>query len=120
MLATLGMVARAQTAYAPYVGKWMGSWKGGLSVTMDIQSIDPDGTMHGVSSWGDKPEWGVKAGSFSFNKTKISADGKFSFADGSKPGARMDWAFKNGKLEGLRFEAPDGKPTNTAILTKAN
>lgn len=111
--------ARAQNPYAQYIGTWKGEWKGGLSTVIDIQSIGADGTMQGVSSWGDKPDWKIKAGSAPFSRTKISADGKFSFPDTSKPGARADYAFVNGRLEGARFDAPDGKPTNTAILTKA-
>ncbi|MGQ0581375.1 MAG: hypothetical protein ACT4O6_05525 [Reyranella sp.] len=111
--------ARAQSPYAQYIGTWKGEWKGGLSITIDIQSIGADGTMQGVSSWGDKPEWKVKAGSAPFSRTKISANGKFSFPDTSRAGARADYAFVSGRLEGARFESPDGKPTNTAILTRA-
>jgi hypothetical protein len=113
-----GVFAQAQNPYAAYVGKWVGNWKGGLSQTLDIQKIDPDGTMHGIASWGDKAELHVKAGSAPFNHTKISADGRFTFPDTSKPGARADWVFNGGKLDGYRFEKPDSNPTNTALLAK--
>ena len=119
VLAWFSAGAQAPGPYAAYVGKWQGSWKGGLATSIDIQRIDADGTMHGVSSWGDKPEWHVKAGSAPFNVTKISPDGKFSVPDTSKPGARMDWAYKDGKFQGWRFETPNGKATNTATLVKA-
>jgi hypothetical protein len=117
-LSTAGVFAQTQDPHVAYVGKWVGNWNGGLSQTIDIQTIDADGTMHGVASWGDKPEWHVKAGSAAFNHTKISADGKFSFPDSFKPGARADWVFNGGKLEGHRFETPGGNPTNTAVLVR--
>lgn len=74
--------------------------------------------MHGICSWKDWPAWKMKAGSFNFNKPKVSADGKFTIPDPQNH-ARYAYMYRpDGTIYGARYNDGKSEPSTTVVLAK--
>lgn len=106
-------------------GKWQGMWVGEgqttevLPATIEVQSVKADdGALiaGGVTTWGDAPQWGVKAGTLHFKMGKVVGN-KLTIGPG-KTKIVLEYVVQaDGSLQGQRIE--DGKPAGTIKMKRA-
>jgi hypothetical protein len=98
--------------YAAFVGKWSGTWKGGVASILVVEEVNAAGEAKGIWLWGNSPQrndggrWNYRAriedGVLYWASERVRLEFKLR-PDGSIEGAHFDGGIQDGEIRMTRM-----------------